>query len=560
MNVNYEFEGINITGVVGKPEIARSNRANQIFFVNKRYIRDRILSNAAEKAFKGMIPIGKFGFLVLNIEMAPSLVDVNVHPAKLEVRFQEENKIFQAIYHAIKDTLLKTELVANTENKYGTIDRSAQSFEERLRIIRENNNKQQSGGLFSFRKQKEREIEQYNDEESKIKTNVIEDIVKEREKNNNIKKAQDLNIGQPINTEDILTQLKQMKEKLEKDIHEKEINKVEEKTQEYRLETREVKQEEEKIQENEKEETEAKSKTEQLTERDSLESDKITEKTQNVKDIDSEIKKIDNEEVQKEFEEVKEKMNDLKDNPKTVSEDFNEMYAKLFGTLPIQEKEEKVIEENQQTAIDIVKDNVSVFEGQEEIETPNYKFIGIAFKTYIILEINDEMYILDQHAAHERIMYEKVKENYYSDTSKDSQMLLLPDVITLSHKEMDIAKDNIKMFEQAGFSLEEFGENTIKLTGVPTVCIDLDTRELFLETLDEINTVARTAKQEKEEKFIATVACKAAVKANMALNSEEVESLMAQLLKLPNPFTCPHGRPTAIKMTKYDIERKFSRK
>ena len=108
------------------------------------------------------------------------------------------------------------------------------------------------------------------------------------------------------------------------------------------------------------------------------------------------------------------------------------------------------------------------------------------------------MYILDQHAAHERIMYEKVKKNYYSETNKDSQMLLLPDIITLTHKEMDIAKDNMKMFEQAGFSLEEFGENTIKLTGVPTVCIDLDTKELFLETLDEINTVARTAKQEKE--------------------------------------------------------------
>ena len=108
--------------------------------------------------------------------------------------------------------------------------------------------------------------------------------------------------------------------------------------------------------------------------------------------------------------------------------------------------------------------------------------------------------------------------------------------------------------------IEEFGENTIKLTGVPTVCIDLDIKELFLETLDEINTVARTAKQEKEEKFIATVACKAAVKANMALDAKEVESLMDKLLSLPNPFTCPHGRPTAIKMTKYDIERKFARK
>ena len=157
-------------------------------------------------------------------------------------------------------------------------------------------------------------------------------------------------------------------------------------------------------------------------------------------------------------------------------------------------------------------------------------------------------------------MYEKVKENYYSSDKKDSQMLLLPDVITLTHKEMDILKDNQDMFIEAGFVFEEFGDNTIKLTGVPNICLDLDTKELFLETLDEINTVARTAKQEIEERFIATVACKAAVKANMDLTNEEVDNLMNDLLKLPNPFTCPHGRPTAIRMDKNDIEKKFARR
>ena len=168
--------------------------------------------------------------------------------------------------------------------------------------------------------------------------------------------------------------------------------------------------------------------------------------------------------------------------------------------------------------------------------------------------------MIDQHAAHERVLYEKIKKNYYSDEVKESQLMLLPDVITLTHKEMDIAKENMDIFKKAGFMLEEFGENTIKLTGVPTVCIDLDTKSLFLDTLDAINTVARTAKQEKEERFIATVACKAAVKAGMDLSEEEVNKLMDQLLRLPNPFTCPHGRPTTIKMTRYDIERKFSRK
>ena len=108
--------------------------------------------------------------------------------------------------------------------------------------------------------------------------------------------------------------------------------------------------------------------------------------------------------------------------------------------------------------------------------------------------------------------------------------------------------------------VEEFGENTVKLSGVPDVLLDLETKELFLETLDEINTVARTAKQEIEEKFIATVACKAAVKAHMVLERQEVIQLLDKLLQLPNPFTCPHGRPTAIKMTRNDIEKKFSRR
>ena len=189
-----------------------------------------------------------------------------------------------------------------------------------------------------------------------------------------------------------------------------------------------------------------------------------------------------------------------------------------------------------------------------------YKFLGIAFNTYIIIELKNEMYIIDQHAAHERILYEKVKENYYNDAERDEQFLLLPDVISLSHKEMIIAKENVDMFTKAGFSFEEFGDNTIKLMSVPGMVEELNTKQLFLDILDEIDTVAVTAKQEKEDKFIATVACKAAVKAKMRLDEKEVDNLMKQLLQLPNPFTCPHGRPTAIKMTKYDLERKFSRR
>ena len=545
LEVNYNYEDIKISGVVGKPEIARSNRSHQLFFVNKRYIKDKTLSAATEQAYKGLIPIGKFGFAVLNIEMNPAKVDVNVHPAKLEVRFQEESKVFQAIYHAIKDTLLKSELVANTsKEKENKIERNSESFEERLKNLRESKKENQQGGLFAFRKQNTKQIENYTDEESKIKTNLVEELYKNREEAKAVpEETVTYPVGKPINTSDVLEKLKKMKESMEKELIEKDIvpNTLKEPEVKYEL---------------------IKNDTETIKETGTATEKVITETEGNEQaETKNQISDKEKQELKEKFNKIEEKIQELNDNPQVVTEDFNEMYTKLFGTAPIMDKlenEEKEKEKN--NAIDIVKDNISMFENNETFQKPSYKFIGIVFKTYIILEMNQEMYILDQHAAHERILYEKVKKNYYSDSSKDSQLLLLPDVITLTHKEMDIAKENMKMFEQAGFTLEEFGENTIKLTGVPTVCIDLDTKELFLETLDEINTVARTAKQEKEERFIATVACKAAVKANMALTTEEVEKLMDQLLSLPNPFTCPHGRPTAIKMTKYDIERKFARK
>ena len=498
--VNYKYEDIEVSGVIGKPEIARSNRSNQLFFVNKRYIKDKTLTAATEQAYKGLIPIGKFGFVVLNINMNPAKVDVNVHPAKLEVRFEEENKVFQAVYHAIKNTLLKSELVADPAKEkemkmQQAMNNRALTFDERLKNLKESK-QTTGGGLFGFRKQNEKQIEEYNDIESKIKTNVVEPEPK----------LQNQQVSSEVHVKDAT--------------EEPSSAELKEETTGYSLE-------------NAAKEFEPNS-TEEITKEYTQNS--VQDSTQSTTP------------------------NSTEGETKTV--DFDTMYEKLFGRKPIEDtpKEESQENENKPEPEEEIGTPVTIFSQEEQFKKPTYKFVGIVFKTYIILEMNDEMYILDQHAAHERIMYEKVKKNYYSEQNKDSQMLLLPDVITLTHKEMDIAKDNLDLFKKAGFTLEEFGDNTLKVTGVPTFCLDLDTKDLFLETLDEINTVARTAKQEKEEKFIATVACKAAVKANMALNELEVNSLMNQLLSLPNPFTCPHGRPTVIKMTKYEIERKFARK
>ena len=487
IDVNYEFENIKISGVIGKAEIARNNRTNQMFFVNKRYVKDKTLSASIEQAYKGMLTVGKHAFCIINIEIDPNEVDVNVHPAKLEVRFKEENKVFKAIYHAVKEALLSSDLVVHSENTEESLDK--QNVNEQLNNTEnkaEENNRNRFASLF---KRKPQNLN-WEKEEVNERINLVEALYnqkKEAEKNKNNENQEE--------------KIENSKTKIE--INEPEITKQQ-------LETKEQVKQEEKL-----------PSIEELN----LKFEEMYEKT-----FGKKIKEVNEEE---------ENYN--------IEEPAKEVDQEVAAT---------VVEENQQE-----QTNLSIFENKNTyVEPIKYKFIGIAFSTYIILEIDNELYILDQHAAHERIMYEKIKKNFYNNEAKDSQLMLLPDIITLTHKEMDIARANYKMFEQAGFTLEEFGDNTIKLTGVPNICIDLDTKELFLNILDEIDTVAVTARQEIEEKFIATVACKAAVKANMALDYQEVEALMDDLLKLPNPFTCPHGRPTAIRMSKTDIEKKFSRR
>ena len=577
IETDYMYEGIHIYGVIGKPEIARSNRANQIFFVNKRYIRDKSLSSAAERAYKGMIPIGKFAFLVLNLDMNPTKVDVNVHPAKLEVRFEEENVVFKGVYHAIKEALLKAELVADTDHTSSKKREQSGLFGNGVNkeetIVEQIYKARQAHGIPTIeRKSPEQEI--------KIENKTTETPVAGINNNSSIpeiEKSQEVLRKLQEIKEKLIQESPELKAKLEEENRLKleenakteqpeELEKIEEPTKEieYNKEEEEkvlsVEEEEvpyavKEMQKNKEEET---PKEEQQPKVDLLE--EIAKANQRPIDLKEEVEKA----LEKPTEEtvVQETNNTDNTGNSEYSKEFEEMYLKLFGTKPVRGHNIEETEKKEEENVDDIATlgNVSVFDNMEEYKKPTYKFIGIVFKTYIIIEIDKEMYIIDQHAAHERILYEKVKQNYYNDENKDSQLMLLPDIITLTHKEMTIAKDNMEMFRKAGFMLEEFGENTIKLTGVPEMCLDLETKELFLETLDEINSVARTAKQEVEERFIATIACKAAVKANMALTKEEVDSLMNELLSLPNPFTCPHGRPTAIKMSKYDIERKFARK
>lgn len=338
LEVNYENEGIKVTGVIGNTTIARDNRKSQILYLNKRNIKNQILTNSADQAFKGATGIGKYGFFILNLEMPANYYDVNVHPTKMEVRFNDEDKLYKVFYHAIKSAMLNSEFLDNNE--------------------------------------KEQKKENYIENELQFLTNRFK----------------------------------------------------------------------------------------------------------------------------------------------------NETPAELINR-----------------------------ENKREIE---YKYIGILFRTFIVIEIGNDMFLIDQHAGHERILYEQIKENYKNHIQNNSQLMLIPEVFNLSHKEIEFVKENIELFRNTGFDIELFGEDSVKISGIPDIEYKVNKNRMFLDVLDEMITTERTAIKDVEERFIATVACKAAVKANMDLTRQEVDNLIQRLLKLKNPFTCPHGRPTTIKFSKEELFKK----
>lgn len=448
VDLNFEYEGIEVTGVAGKPEIARSNRSNQLFYVNGRFIKDKTLSAATEEAYRTLVPQGKFCFCIVNVNMNPEMVDVNVHPAKLEVRFTEEGKVFKAVYHAVRNALLGNDLIKD------------ESADEKP-IVRENavtNETPVKKGLFEiFRGGKSNEKKEEN---TNLRTMNIE-VTKKENDDTFISKM--MTKGRQENTD---------------------------------------------------------ASEEHLDDKDTVSELTVREQTNNYNVNDEENEIVTNNKV------------------KDIVDAYNEKESSEQKQVPMFYEQDFI----------------------EKVELPEYQILGVAFNTYILLQLDDDIYILDQHAAHERVLYEKVKQNFYKDGGKEVQMLLLPDVIDLPKKDMRLVHDNLKLFEQSGFDIEEFGENTIKINGVPVICYEMDTKDLFLDIIDGLDITNRTNKQDIEEKFISTVACKAAVKANMYLDEREIRGLLDELLLLENPFTCPHGRPTAIRITKTEIEKKFGRR
>lgn len=416
--VDYEENNIKIEGVIGLPKISRSTRMHVFTYVNSRYIKDKTMNSALDKACSEKYAINKFPFCVLNLTVDPNHLDVNVHPAKLEVKFEDESSVFSVVYHGVRQAI---------------------------------------------------------EEKNKLDSPFT-----------NIKKLEEESIN-----------------RISEDLKNTGVIKTEEKKFDFKFTP--------------------------------TENYKIEEPKENIYDI-----------VKSNFVENNNEENMYVENTKeiNVTDDSSSNY------------EEEII-----PSIDV--NNVHSTNNEETAnKTSNeilYKYIGNVFNTYIIIQINEKMYIIDQHAAHERLLFEQFKESYYS-TDRNVQMLLIPDLVELTQKEKTLVMENIQMFEKAGFILEEFGETTIKISGVPNIGYDIDFSSMFKDMIDEILGVIKTENSEKEHRFLATLACKAAVKGNMKLDEKEQIELIDKMVKLENPFTCPHGRPTAIEMTKYEIERRFLRK
>lgn len=432
IDVDYEYESMRVTGVIGQPCISRSTRSQQFTYINSRYIKDKIISSAIDRACLQKYAIGKFAFAVLNLDINPKHVDVNVHPSKLEVKFDDEGAVFEAVYHSIKNAL-EQDAIKNSP--------------------------------FSI-----------------IKNEVKEANYEKTPSNQEQIKVKYDNLTGDFNVKSIVTKEPEKKEeKIFKPY-------VAEENQEniYKIAFNNSSNAEENIQ-----------------------IDRNIAIEENLEEIKTEVGKI--------------------------------------------ESVDNILEEKESPKLENIKE---VSQTKEPIY---YKYVGQVFDTYIIIQIGEKMYIIDQHAAHERLLYEQIKANYFSKNS-NSQILLLPILVELTQKEMDAVNENQEILKNVGFEFENFGDRTIKISGVPNIGYDLDYKGVFLDTIDEILGVNKTYRESKEDRFIATLACKAAVKGNMNLSYKEQIALLDDMVKLDNPFNCPHGRPTAFEISRYEIERRFLRK
>ena len=445
IEINYDCSLFKIDGYIGNNNIYRSNRNLQHVYINGRFVKSKILYDAIANAYKSIIPINKHAICFINLHLDPDKVDVNIHPGKIEVKFEKENEIKLEIMEYLRAKLLKESLIG----KYETFDRVP----------------------------KDRAVKQ------EIKPIDLSDEV---------------DVNSFIKLDDFEEKKKNLEGK-----HKKEV----------------------------KPKSEVKSKANE-SDNSSLKNSNATNKSyshgfsryNDNKDIDNKISYYGN---AKNLEEINK-----------ISETESQMAFTADGAILDSEKRDEI--EKKEAGFSL----------------KYYKVVGVIFDTYIVLQKGESMYLMDQHAAHERVLFERYM-NAFHKREVHMQMLLDPIVLELSSVDMLRVEKNIDVFKNFGFEVEIFGMNNILIRGVPNLFGTPQSEKFILELIDNIDKISNNYDL-KDDRF-AVMACKSAIKANDRIQNIEIESLFRQLEKCENPYTCPHGRPTMVEISKVEIEKMFKR-
>ncbi|MBQ8799249.1 MAG: DNA mismatch repair endonuclease MutL [Lachnospiraceae bacterium] len=482
LEVNHieESAGISVAGFIGKPVVSRGNRNYENYFINGRYIKSSVVSKAIEEAYRSYMMQHKYPFTALHISMDTAMIDVNVHPTKLEVRFSDSEAVYYAVYHAVRDALAGKNMIPQVgfgkEEKSTPVElRKKESRPEQFETVRI---AQQAG-------QRPAAGVTVHTEEKTART--VAPVFKQAEKTEKIIEEPPV---KPLQTD--------------RETAETKGNKIVEPIKEIITENRSgnVLREEQ---------APYKAKKEDKTDTDSTKVEKPS-----------------------------------------FEEDLNLFQEKT------EQKEQKVPQ---------VKEQESVAFVQEQLELPNllsdenkkeYRIVGQLFATYWLIEMDGQLFMIDQHAAHEKILFEQTMKRI-REKEMLTQQIAPPYIASLSLREEEVLQAQADVLRHLGFEFEHFGGRDYKVTGVPVDLCGLTGGELFMQLLDELVAEKLHGSPEVLVEKVASMSCKAAVKGNMVLSETEAKAMIDLLLTLDNPYHCPHGRPTTISMTKQEIEKKFKR-
>ena len=463
IEVDYEDEKIKISGYIGNNNIYRSNKNLQHIYINKRFVKSKVILDAINESYKSIIPINKFGVCFLNIKINPSEIDVNIHPTKLEVKFQDEKEVYIKIRDVIKNKLLNISLIG----KYKSYDSSENYVQNKLNQIEENKTEVQNINVAKNIEYKVKENNEYeNKDQEAIKINERED----------------------------LSTFKSFKEALEEKNH---IDKSKEDLHD------------------------------NISYSESLNNnnyDRIHEEEQS--DYYSNMGYIENNIKESKYNDIDKKLEEISTQASFLEEQDDIL--------------DKIVDNSQNT----------------HFRASDFKVIGTILNTYIVLEKGTSMYLLDQHAAHEKVLYEEYMTKF-KNQNIDMQMLLDPIVIELSSVDMLDVEKNLNLFMKFGFEIEIFGDNHIMVRGVPNIFGVAQSEKFIFQIIDNIGDLESSYDLKMDK--IASMSCRAAIKANDKIHFDEINSLLSKMEKCENPYTCPHGRPSMVEISKKEIEKMFKR-